>query len=165
MKTKRIGSFCIPVMITTAAMSAIAFAGCSQDDELDECENTYKTHAEMMMTRAGEDIIPTTSPDTLKASKTFTETFQFPIPTGNNYVGSCGYRIVTFTVKIYRKKDKTYKAEISTKDKDISLICRSLGVNGKTYTVNIDASIDNPGHKTDLKQPERFHTFCYVYLP
>lgn len=42
-------------MTTTVAMSAIAFAGCSQDDELDECENTYKTHAAMMMTRAGED--------------------------------------------------------------------------------------------------------------
>ncbi|MCM1313456.1 MAG: hypothetical protein NC206_08600 [Bacteroides sp.] len=162
MKTTKFLGIYAPVMIITVFMSAIAFTGCSQDDETDECEETYKTHVEMMMTRAGESILPVTT-DTLKASKTFTKDFQFQVRAGNTYRSI--YRVIKFEVKIYRNMDKTYKATISTKDEDVSLRCISLGINGNQYTVTVDASINNPAHNINLLEPECFHSTCYVSLP
>ncbi|MBO5026556.1 MAG: hypothetical protein J6C86_10520 [Bacteroidaceae bacterium] len=155
-----------PCVATALFMSGIMFTGCSKDDDFEDWdEETVQTLAEQRMTRSAEGTNPTISTGTLKASKDFTETFQFPIPTGSSYVGSCGYRKVNFHVSIYQKEDETYTVKITTKDQDISLVCQSLSVNYNKYTVSIDASIDNPAHGINLHEPECFHSYCSVQLP
>ncbi|MCM1313463.1 MAG: hypothetical protein NC206_08635 [Bacteroides sp.] len=123
MKTTKFLGFYAPVMITTVFMSAIAFTGCSQDDEIDKCEDTYKTHAEMMMTRAGENN--QTKPEKPKPQSQerviLSKGVQGAVSQYVNQKVGIVYWEENFVVSVYEKVDsatqiKSYRAEVDTKD-------------------------------------------------
>ncbi|MCM1313461.1 MAG: hypothetical protein NC206_08625 [Bacteroides sp.] len=139
MRTKRILGIYAPLMITTVFISAITFTGCSQDDEIDECEETYKTYAEMMMTRAGENN--QTKPEKPKQTEfpfSFKTNAVFEFSKGNKIrYGSSEVEITIYLDSLDRfiRFDYTSKDDSDTKIANVEVMPQT-----NRYDIKITAS-------------------------